>query len=319
MCGDDVNISNQKAQRLLHVAQMYYEQEMTQNQIASVLKVSRPLVSRMLQEAKACGIVKIEIRSLLEGNNLLLNQLRNFFNIKGGMIINDSLSENATNENIAMHVVDYLCGILPGMRAIGLGWGSIIGEMIHTLESGAVTQPMPDLSVVPLIGNSSVSNRNYHSNENVRIFAEKTNSEPMYLYAPALAESEQELSIITALESYKMIQEVWRKLDIAVVNIGNYPSSPDFGSAVRYGKLLNEKKAVGRLLSYYYNMDGEILRSDTDYAVQIPLEILASSRSILGVCASNISPKALLGALRTGIITHLIAPEGIVQRVLEIK
>ena len=50
-----------KIERMVNVARLYYEQNMTQNEIAKELGISRPLVSILLTEAKACGIVTISI------------------------------------------------------------------------------------------------------------------------------------------------------------------------------------------------------------------------------------------------------------------
>lgn len=50
-----------KIERMVNVARLYYEQNMTQNEIAKMLGISRPLVSILLTEAKACGIVTISI------------------------------------------------------------------------------------------------------------------------------------------------------------------------------------------------------------------------------------------------------------------
>ena len=46
---------------MVNVARLYYEQNMTQNEIAKELGISRPLVSILLTEARACGIVTITI------------------------------------------------------------------------------------------------------------------------------------------------------------------------------------------------------------------------------------------------------------------
>ena len=51
-------------EQLLAVAKMYYEQGLTQQEIAEKVFLSRSHVSRMLKEARALGIVEIIIRSL---------------------------------------------------------------------------------------------------------------------------------------------------------------------------------------------------------------------------------------------------------------
>ena len=79
---------------------------------------------------------------------------------------------------------------------------------------------------------------------------------------------------------------------MALVNIGNFPSVPDFASEARYGDLLIRQKAVGRILNYFMDSQGHIIRSDTDYAIQIPLELLTRTRHVVGICSANTSPKA---------------------------
>lgn len=51
-----------KIERMVNVSRLYYEQNMTQNEIAKELGISRPLVSILLTEARACGIVTIRIK-----------------------------------------------------------------------------------------------------------------------------------------------------------------------------------------------------------------------------------------------------------------
>lgn len=53
----------EKLERLARVAHLYYEENKTQGEIADMLRVSRPLVSRMLNEARSIGIVEIRVHS----------------------------------------------------------------------------------------------------------------------------------------------------------------------------------------------------------------------------------------------------------------
>ena len=52
---------NEKRNMLASVANLYYNVEMTQNQIAERLFTSRSKISRMLKEARQLGIVEIKI------------------------------------------------------------------------------------------------------------------------------------------------------------------------------------------------------------------------------------------------------------------
>jgi predicted XRE-type DNA-binding protein len=48
-----------KSEMLIRVAELYYEQQLCQNDISDILGVSRSSISRMLDEARDAGIVEI--------------------------------------------------------------------------------------------------------------------------------------------------------------------------------------------------------------------------------------------------------------------
>ena len=172
-------------------------------------------------------------------------------------------------------------------------------------------------SICPLIGNGGAGLKNYHSNELVRVVGEHSQSEPEFIYTPAYMTSEQDLKRTMDLENYHEILLSWRRLEVALVNIGNFPSVPDFASKARYGDLLVKERAVGRILNYFVGEDGHVLASDTDYAVQIPLPLLGKVPHVVGICSANTNPRALGAALRTGYIRDLIAPERIAAQLME--
>lgn len=302
-----------KIKRLTEIARLYYEQDKTQNEIAGIYQISRPLVSRLLKEARKKGIVHIEIRDPVNASQALHTHLKHMFSITGAMIVPNQGNDTTTNELLIQEV--FTCMENLRQKHYGIGWGHMIGNLISAMENG---KEMPGLaaSVCPLLGNSGVSNRNYHSNELVRIFAEKTSASPRYLYAPAMTATEQELNLIRELENYKTISQAWNSLDVALINIGNYPSTPDFASVARYGNTLKEQKAVGRLLNYYFDIHGTVLYSDRDYAIQIPLNILKTVPYIIGIASASVNQKALLGALKTGLFNFLIVPENQLKEAL---
>ena len=71
-----MSVRKEKMKKLAEIARLYYEQDQTQSQIAKAYGVSRPLVSRMLKEAKEYGIVTVHIAAPGEGESLILNQAK---------------------------------------------------------------------------------------------------------------------------------------------------------------------------------------------------------------------------------------------------
>jgi len=310
-----MTIKNEKIEKLIGIAKAYYEDDKTQSEIAEIFGVSRPLISRLLKEAKELGIVKIEVRSPRERTNALCDALHRTFRIHGGKIVPTGANINITNTAMAEAAIDMVKILQPDH--LGIGWGTIIGILASQMDS---RPPVPGLAktICPLIGNSGVSNRNYHSNEIVRIFAQQSAAKALYWHAPAFVESASEAQQLMELDNYAAILTAWKELDTAIVNIGNYPSVPDLATRARYQDKLAEHHAVGRILSYYFDIKGEIIHSDNDFTLQIPLDILRQCRNIVGLCAGNVTPNALAGALRSGMITHIIASDELADETLKL-
>ncbi|MCI9608906.1 MAG: MarR family transcriptional regulator [Oscillibacter sp.] len=306
----EINLEKQK--RLAYVARRYYLEDQKQSDIARELGVSRPLVSRMLSEARELGLVEITVHEPGARAAKLLDRLSG--SVRGGVLVEEGADNDETNRFLSQGAMELLEQL--GTRRLGVGWGYLIGQLVTWLER----HPQPNSAVTdicPLVGNASIPARNYQSNENVRLMAQQLGAIPHFLYLPALPESLEEKQLLCTTEVYRQIEQQWARLDTALVNIGDYPSSPDFASLVRYGSLLQRHRACGRMLIYYFNEEGALIQSDQDFAVQIPLDTLRRCPNIIGVCSANTSAKALGGALKSGMFTHIVARQELVREWLE--
>jgi len=303
----------EKLRRLALVARRYYLEDRKQSDIAQELGVSRPLISRMLSEARDLGVVKITIQEPGGEASDLLERLRQYSGLRDGVLVEDGADNDEANQRISEGAVSLLRQLRT--RCLGVGWGYLIGQLVtwlqkHPQENSTVTD------ICPLVGNASIPARNYQSNENVRLIAQQLGAAPHFLYLPALPESLEEKQLLCSTEVYRQIQTQWSRMDTALVNIGDYPSSPDFASLVRYGSLLQQEHTCGRLLIYYFNEEGKVIRSDQDFAIQIPLETLRQCPNIIGVCSANTSVKALRGALRSGVFSHIVTRAALAKELL---
>ena len=310
-----MGISMEKRKRLAYVARRYYLDDQRQSDIARELGISRPMVSRLLAEARELGVVEITVHDPETRAARLLERLRGVSSVRGGVLIEDSGDNDDENRRLSEGAVQLLGQL--GAKRLGVGWGYLIGQIVSWLEKN----PQTDSSVTdicPLVGNASIPARNYQSNENIRLMAQQLGASPHFLYLPALPESIEEKEVLCSPELYRQVYREWEALDTALVNIGDYPSSPDFASLVRYGSLLQERRACGRMLVYYFNEDGYVIESDQDFAIQIPIDVLRRCPNIIGVCSANTSAKAVRGALRSGFFTHIVARSDLIEGVLEL-
>lgn len=307
-----MSLNNDKIEKLVAIARLYYEENKTQSEIAKEMGISRPLISRYLTEAREYGIVKIRIESPVEERKMILKRLEEKFGIRGGCVVETRLNEADTNKDIADTVIDGMAAL--GDTSIGVGWGPIIGTITSQLRK----KPSAKMgtTVYPLVGNIGY-NRNYHPSEIISVFAEKTGGTARYWSAPAFVDSPEEVKVMRDHDDYRKMESGWKSVKVAFINIGNYPSVPDFATAASYGNRLAEQGAVGKLLCHYYDIHGRFVKPEMDCTMQIPLEILSKRKYVVGVCGANVHPKALTGALKTGIFTHVVAPKNVLEQIVD--
>lgn len=302
---------NERLRKIVEVVKLYYLENLTQNEIAKELNMSRPSISKMLNEAKESGIVTISINSPFSEGEVLLEKIIEKYNLKGGEIISDK-GENIPNDESLYRVgIEFLCKNLNGVKNFGLGWGNLIEELLVHLDEGKISNLKG--KIVPLIGNINLPFRGYHTNELVRIFSEKTKLTPLYLFSPACLTSLQEQEVIKNLENYQDIEKHWENLECALIEICSHPTVPDMATAVRFGKKLNEGKAVGNILAYYYDKNGKIIEGENDFTIQVPLEKLKKVKKVIGIVSSRTNKNAVIGALNLGIFTHIVISERIAR------
>lgn len=290
---------------------------MTQNEIAKALGISRPLVSILLTEAKACGIVTFQIHDVANTQQLMINQLEQKFPGIQFQIIPNESSADATDNLLAKTAFQFCFRQLPEVKNIGIGWGSMLSRMATVVEENTAGQGHSDKNVFPLVGGIRTSYRGYHTNEIVRMIGEKTGMDVHYLYFPAFFDETADLEYIKRMEEFQFINKLWNDMDVALISISNYPSYPDVGVKYRFGNDLMKKNAVGRLLAYYYDVHGNLIDPWINGAMQPDTQQLRNSSQVVAVCSTQLRPECVIGALCTNVIKTILIPESLAKKVIQ--
>ena len=187
-----------------------------------------------------------------------------------------------------------------GAQRLGVGWGYLIGQIVNWLEQNPQTDSPRHGYLPRWSATASIPARNYQSNENIRLMAQQLGRGAAFpLSPPALPESLEE----------REVRSVDRGLPPDIPPVGNaghrprehrrLPLQPRLRlPCALAGSLLQEQRACGRMLVYYFNEDGHVIQSEQDFAIQIPVDVLRRCQNIIGVCSANTSAKAVRGALR---------------------
>ena len=303
--------------KLVEISRLYYERNLTQAEIAKRMNISRPAVSKLLSEARIRGIVRIEIKSPLMSDEHLLRDLSETYGLQGGLVVpSGSADDKLITTQVISQAALYFEQLLPGAKKIGLGWGDTMGRFVDELKKHTMTDST-DGFVCPIIGSAPNDIKWYQTNELARSLAEKTGFTPYYLHAPAFPVSLKNKKLFEDTIEYKEISKFWHDLDVVLLGIGTYPTVPDQASAARFGNLLRKKKAVGMLATYYFDGDGNLIKSKDDIVIRISLNDLRRARKVIVIGAGAKKINAIRGTLKTGIVSHIITDDKTAQSLIE--
>ncbi len=304
--------------KLVEISRLYYERNLTQADIAKRMNISRPAVSKLLSEARIRGIVRIEIKSPLMSDDSLLKELSNAYNLKGGLIVpTGSADGKLITQLLIAQASLYFEKLLLDVSKVGLGWGDTMGRLVDGLKNISSGIKKPGY-VCPVVGSAPNDIKWYQTNEIARVFTEKTGFSPYYLHAPAFPVSLKNKKLFEDTLEYQEILKLWHELDLVILGIGTYPSVPDQATAARFGDLLRKKKAVGMIATYYFDFDGNIIKSKDDIVIRIPLDDFNRAGKVFIIGGGEKKINSIRGTLKTGLATHLITDDRTAQALLQL-
>lgn len=302
---------------LVQVAQLYYIENRNQAEIAEIIHVSRPQVSKLLMKARELGIVTITVTLPSDRFRNYESMLCHLYGIQSCTVVPESNIPMETEEAIIEQAVKHVQSLCSNCSSVGVGWGSMINGICNHAE--IIEDVNPHAHVVPLIGSLNSQIIGYNTNELVRKMGLMLGFTPNYLYAPAFPQTKNDQIQFRETGNYRDIASHWEKLDAAVFRIKPYPCVPDLATAFRYGKALYKNHAVGVILSNFFDINGKTISGEYDYSIAIPNELLLRTPIRLGVCANTTLPESVIGALRSGMVTHLILSERMAKDVLKLS
>ncbi len=304
---------------MVEISRLYYERELTQAQIAGKMNISRPAVSKLLTEARQRGIVKIDIKSPLMSDENILAELCSAYGLKGGLVVpSGSADEGLLAGLIISQAALYIQKLLPEVSRIGLGWGDTIGRFVEELNFRPAVEIRSGY-VCPVIGSAPNDIKWYQTNELTRSFAEKTGFTPHYLHAPAFPVTPKNKKLFEDTVEYQEISKHWRELEMVILGVGTYPSVPDLATAARFGVLLQEKRAVGMLATYYFDDEGNLIDSKDDIVIRIARDDLARIDRAFLIGGGERKINAVRATLKTGLVNHLITDENTARVLIETR
>lgn len=314
-------MKEEKKKLLAKAAYMYYQQDLTQAQIAKELNIYRTTVSRMLAQAKELGIVEITINHFDPALFSLEEQLKRIYQLKHIEIapVEAAMSEEEKEESLAKTAAGWLRRQLTDDCVIGVSWGESVGNTVSHLEAKSVT----NATIVPIVGGPSHINSRYHVNTLVYELARKLNGHSVFVNATVTQETKQLAEGIFQSKYFQELREYWQQVDLAIVGVGgplSYKKSQwrDLLTEEDYEEL-RLREAIGDCCCRFYDRYGKLLKGQLDQrTIGLPLEALAKIPQSVGIARGTGKARSIFPLLEQGYLNTLITDQETAQEILRI-
>lgn len=299
----------EEVEQITRAAWHYYNDGLTQNQIADMLGVSRIKVSRLLEKGRQTGLIELRINSSHAGCLTLQQELVSAFGLVDARVVPDA-SDLAVVPRIGRAAASFLIQKLEPNDLLAIGWGEATAT---ALRYTAPVFPQKNIALVSLTGGVSA----YVGTTG--LYGPQNNA---HLIPTPLRVSSPELAEMLRREPYvRHVLDMAATARMALIGVGAVSST---ATLVRYGycsitelEFFTRRGAVGDILGYFYDADGEIL--DLDLHKHVVAVRPADLRKIPNLTAAAAGPSkvdAILGLLRGRLANILVTDQATAQELL---
>ncbi|WP_019147457.1 sugar-binding transcriptional regulator [Timonella senegalensis] len=305
-------------EQLLRVAWYYYVDQLTQDDIAKRMQISRAGAGRLLERCRQAGIVTFTINSDHYEAFQLARLLKEKFGLREALVPptleDDLVDQGQINARLGRGAAQYLQSHLKADDVLGMGWGDTVQQTMRCVSSDVASR----VSTVSLTGGVGA-----YVNTLRRVRNASSNAPADHvLPTPIVASSEALASALLKETEVQRVLGLAKTADHAIVGIGGMVGAPtiaQLGYTTEHElDLGREAGAVGDILGVYYDAKGEVVDLPIHKRrIGISLDDLRKIPNVIGVAAGESKIAAIRGALKGGYLDVLVTTEAIARKLIE--
>ncbi len=299
----------------LAAAHLYYIQDLTMDAIAHELHTSRSSISRLLSQARASGLVDIQIRSPLDATSSLEKVILDRYHVTAHVVpVTDHASDVDRLERVALSVARILGQFFDSNMTMGIAWGSTMSAISrHVTPKKTYNSHIVQLNGA---GNMRTTGLDY-SSEILRRFGKAYGATVEQFPVPAFFDDPATRQAFWRERGITRLLDMQGRLDVALFSLGSpfsgVPSHVYAGGYLEDGDYnsLSRDGAVGDVATIFFRADGSTDGIALNERSTGP-EFSVLRRIPRRICVVSGSSKlaSLRGALSAKLITDLFIDEG---------
>ena len=304
---------------LAKAARLYFLEDRSQSDIATLLGTTRSNVSRMLRQARELGIVEIRIHSPAQRDSELEQAIRQRFGLAARVLAVGPATDVAAG--VGRLAASWLLETLRDGQVVALSWGNSLHAMVRAVDRAR----QRGVEVVQLVGGLSALDTAVTGHDLVRELAERMGAQHRYLHAPALLGSAEAVQMMLREPSVAGALAAAKAADVAMVGIGTRGVGSSAALVDSLSLSTHERAqfeasgAVGDVCGRFYDLDGnEPATAVGQRVLAVSLDDLRRIPIVAGVASGADKAPGILGALRGRIVDVLVCDETACRAVLRL-
>lgn len=281
-------------------------EQRTKSEIADALGISRFKVARLITEARARGMVRIDIIAPEESTARLEAELMEQYGLRAARVAPTGPSDTQTLRDVGRLTAEIALERLSPGDLLGLGWGRTVGAVVPFLHADG------PIDVVQLAGGFAGVDRDFNGTQVVIDTAAQTHGAAHLLHAPALLQTAEARAALLEEPTVRATSRLYDNLGVIITGLGALqprPTSALYRGSVLSEELKNELRhsgAIGDACCHFIDATGTLIETLEDRTVGVTAaQILATDLRISAAFGSDKVP-AIRAALRSGLLNAIV-------------
>lgn len=303
------------------VAHLYYDQDMTQPEIAVQLDLSQATVSRLLKRAKQEKIVRVTVNVPYGVYSHLEDQLQQMYGLKEAVVVDSVEHNDQIMRDIGSAAAYYLETTLRTGDVIGVSsWSMTLLAMVDTLQPLTRASQIRVSQILGGLGSPSAA---VYASRLVGRLANLVRGDAVLLPAPGIVGSPEAVPILLEDRYVHDAMALFDQITIALVGIGNVEPSGLLASSGNIFSpeelnMLQAAGAVGDICLRFFDAAGApVVTSLNNRVIGMELDQLKKVKRAVGIAGGKQKVNAIRGALRGQLINVLITDRLTAEHLLQ--
>ena len=303
--------------QLALVARQYFVDGSNKSAIAKQFGISRFKVARLLDEARAREIVRIEIAMPPTVLDLELSTaVARRFGLHRAFVLQErDLPMEAAREQLGALTASVLADTLREGSVLGVAWGRILDTMADAL------QDLPGCSVVQVVGGMPLAGISLNSLDLVRRIAARAHGPVYSLHAPMIAPDARTAQRLRHDPQVAKTMQMFSKLTCAVVAIGSWDPPNSLMREIldeTDRQKLTDAGVVADIVASLVRADGSTARTHLDdRRIAIGEQELRAIPEVIAAAGGADKAEAIRAVLKGGWVTTLVTDARVATILLE--